>query len=361
MSLHDGPDDLNVVTFPPRDSDGYRNRPPAAQLLQALPAAVYTTDREGRITFFNQAAAELWGCEPELGKSEWCGSWRLYWPDGRPMPHDECPMATALKEARPIRDGEAIAERPGGVRIPFLAYPTPLFDDAGNLTGAINTLVDISERKRAEETTVRQAERLESLNRISKSIAGKLDLTSIVQTVTDSATKLCGARFGAFFYNLIDDQGETYRLFTLSGASREAFEKFGMPRNTEVFDPTFRGRGIVRSDDIRTDPRYGKNPPHYGMPNGHLPVVSYLAVPMVSRSGEVHGGLFFAHDQSGMFTPESEEIVTAIAAHAAIAIDNARLFEPRRRRLRPANRPSAQHVSSRPSWNPPTTPSSARI
>jgi len=105
------------------------------ELLEALPAAVYTIDAEGRITFFNEAAADLWGCRPTLGKNEWCGSWRLFWPDGRPMRHDECPMAVALKEGRPIHGAEAAAERPDGTRVPFLAYPTPLRDRSGALTG----------------------------------------------------------------------------------------------------------------------------------------------------------------------------------------------------------------------------------
>lgn len=133
------------------DTASSDSEPHFRQLLEALPAAVYATDTEGRITFFNQAAADLWGCRPELGKSEWCGSWRLYWPDGRPMRHDECPMAVALKEGCPIRGAEAAAERPDGTRVPFLAYPTPLRDRSGALTGAVNTLIDITERKRNEE------------------------------------------------------------------------------------------------------------------------------------------------------------------------------------------------------------------
>ncbi|WP_114949210.1 sensor histidine kinase [Microvirga calopogonii] len=124
---------------------------PLLPVLEALPAAVYTTDAAGRITFYNQAAADLWGCRPEIGKSEWCGSWRLYWPDGRPMPHDECPMAIALKEDRAIHDGEAIAERPDGTRVPFLASPTPLHDASGAVIGAVNMLVDVTRRKRSEE------------------------------------------------------------------------------------------------------------------------------------------------------------------------------------------------------------------
>jgi PAS domain S-box-containing protein len=121
------------------------------ELLEALPAAVYTTDAAGRITFYNQAAVDLWGHEPELGESEWCGSWRLRWPDGAPMPHEQCPMAVALKENRPIRDAEAVAERPDGTRVPFAAYPTPLRDASGALVGAVNMLVDITHHKQAEQ------------------------------------------------------------------------------------------------------------------------------------------------------------------------------------------------------------------
>jgi PAS domain S-box-containing protein len=129
--------------------NGHKRNPDG--LLQALPVAVYTTDAAGRITFYNDAAAELWGVHPELGKSEFCGSWKLYWPDGTPLPHHECPMALALKEKRPIRGMEAIAERPDGTRIPFIPYPTPIFDASGVLTGAVNTLVDITERHQAEQ------------------------------------------------------------------------------------------------------------------------------------------------------------------------------------------------------------------
>ncbi|HET7851107.1 MAG TPA: PAS domain S-box protein [Pseudolabrys sp.] len=120
------------------------------KLLEKLPAAVYTTDAEGRITYCNEAAATLWGCRPELGKNRWCGSWKLFWPDGTPLPHDECPMALAVKQQIPVRGLEAIAERPDGSRVPFMPYPTPLFDAAGALVGAINMLVDLTGRKHAE-------------------------------------------------------------------------------------------------------------------------------------------------------------------------------------------------------------------
>jgi PAS domain S-box-containing protein len=118
-------------------------------LLEALPAAVYTTDAKGRITFYNKAAVQMAGREPQPG-DEWCVTWRLYNPDGTPLPHDRCPMAIALRENRPIRGVEAIAERPDGSRVPFIPFPTPLRDDQGKLVGAINMLVDITERKQAE-------------------------------------------------------------------------------------------------------------------------------------------------------------------------------------------------------------------
>jgi PAS domain S-box-containing protein len=446
------------------------------EILDALPSPIYTTDAEGRITFFNREAAVLAGREPELGKDKWCVSWRLHSPEGKMLAHDECPMAVALKEKRPVRGIDAVAERPDGTRVPFMPHPTPLFDEAGKLTGAVNMLVDLTEQREAgkrlttsearyrgifegarvalwdqdfsrlldlldeirskgvtdirtyfearpdelaeavalvlvrdindyavelfeaddkeallgalgatflpetlpvfleelvslwegkrrfeSEAVVRtlkgklirvmltiawDGERCErslvsildisrqkaserrwkTLNRIARTLSQDLDVQRTVQSVTDIATELSGAKFGAFFYNSVNDEGEKYLLYTLSGAPRAAFEKFGLPRNTAVFEPTFRGMEVVRSDDIRTDPRYGKSAPHYGMPKGHLPVVSYLAVPVISRSGEVVGGLFFGHDQSGVFTKESEELVAGIAAHAAIALDNARLL-----------------------------------
>ncbi|HJU17145.1 MAG TPA: PAS domain S-box protein [Stellaceae bacterium] len=120
------------------------------KVLDALPAAVYTTDAAGRITYYNRAAVALAGRRPELGKGEWCIGGRLYRPDGTPMPHDQCPMAVALRENRPIRGEEAILERPDGTRIAFLPYPTPLRDASGTLIGALNLLVDITDRKAAE-------------------------------------------------------------------------------------------------------------------------------------------------------------------------------------------------------------------
>ena len=157
-------------------------------VLEALPEAVYITDAEGRITYYNEAAARLWGVRPELGKSEFCGSWKLYWPDGTPLAHSECPMAMALKEKRAIRNVEAIAERPDGVRVPFMPFPTPLFDENGELTGGVNMLVDITERAIADETTQRLAAIVESSD---DAILAK-DMNGVIITWNKGAERLFG-------------------------------------------------------------------------------------------------------------------------------------------------------------------------
>jgi GAF domain-containing protein/ActR/RegA family two-component response regulator len=182
------------------------------------------------------------------------------------------------------------------------------------------------DRARAEHRARAERDTLAVVNEVGRALAAELDQERLVQAVTDYSTRLAGAAFGAFFYNVTDPSGESYMLYSLSGVSREAFSKFPMPRNTQVFAPTFGGEGTVRVDDIRKDPRYGHSAPYHGMPEGHLPVTSYLAVPVVSRSGKVIGGLFFGHPQPAKFTERHEELVAGVAAQAAIAMDNARLF-----------------------------------
>jgi signal transduction histidine kinase len=115
-------------------------------------------------------------------------------------------------------------------------------------------------------------------------------------------------------------------LYTLAGAPREAFSRFPMPRNTAIFSMTFAGTGVVRLSDVTQDPRFGHNPPYHGMPAGHLPVRSYLAVPVISRTGTVHGGLFLGHKDAGVFTERHERLAVGVAAWAALAMDNGYLY-----------------------------------
>jgi excisionase family DNA binding protein len=185
---------------------------------------------------------------------------------------------------------------------------------------------EIAERQRVEQQLREEHRLTETLYQISAMITEELDIATVVQTVTDAATNVLGAAFGAFFYNVTNEKGESYQLYTLSGAPREAFAAFPMPRNTAIFGPTFRGESLVRLADVTADPRYGHTAPHYGLPPGHLPVRSYLAVPVISRAGEVLGGLFFGHPEPGVFCERAERIAVGIASHAAIALDKARLY-----------------------------------
>ena len=165
-------------------------------LLNALPAAIYTTDAAGRITFFNDAAVAFSGRRPQLGVDEWCVTWKLFNLDGTPLPHDECPMAVALKEGRAVRGAEAVAERPDGSRITFAPYPTPLRDNTGKIVGAVNMLVDITERKRAEE---RQSVLANEVNHRANNLLALVQATlrmTQADTVDDFRTSMEG-RIGA--------------------------------------------------------------------------------------------------------------------------------------------------------------------
>jgi signal transduction histidine kinase/DNA-binding response OmpR family regulator len=186
--------------------------------------------------------------------------------------------------------------------------------------------IDVTEERAVQLALEERARALQVLNRAAVSISGNLDLDQLVQIILDAGVEVTGAQFGAFFYNLVDEAGERYTLYKLSGSPREAFSKLPMPRNTPVFAPTFKGSGVVRSANIREDPRYEQLGLHHGQPEGRLPVVSYLAAPVRSRSGEVLGGIFFGHEREGVFDALSEDRVVALASQAAVAMDNASLF-----------------------------------
>jgi len=219
-------------------------------------------------------------------------------------------------------DRAVLAERVAAARV--RALEQMLAVQQQTVAAQATRLEDAVQRARLEASTT------ETLREVGTSLVADLTLDRVVQAATDAATRLTGAAFGAFFYNVVDVSGETYMLYTLAGAPREAFSRYPMPRPTEVFAPTFRGEGPTRSDDITRDPRYGRNAPYNGTPPGHLPVRSYLAVPVVSRSGTVHGGLFFGHPETGVFGERAERLAVGIAAQTAVALDNARLYEQQR-------------------------------
>jgi PAS domain S-box-containing protein len=204
-------------------------------------------------------------------------------------------------------------------------------------------LRDLTEQKHTEDELREQTKALELVNEIGAALNRELDLDQLVQKLTEISTELTGAQFGAFFYNVEKPDGGSYMLYSLAGAPRSAFERFPMPRDTQVFHPTFAGTGIIMSDDITKDPRYGQNPPYHGMPEGHLPVRSYLAIPVKSQAGDVIGGLFFGHSDPGVFNQRHADILEGISGQAANAIDNARLY----RRLNSVNAELERRVLER--------------
>jgi PAS domain S-box-containing protein len=286
-----------------------------AAIIDSSDDAIISKDLTSHITSWNRAAQRLFGYTEE----EMIGQLihKLIPPDRQA---EEEAIIESLKKGERVDHFETIRLTKDGREIHVSLSISPIKDQSGKIVGASKIARDITRQKQYEE-------QLRVINELAKTINAKLDVDTILQAVTDASTKLCGAAFGAFFYNKIDDKGEAYMLYTLSGAPREAFDKFGMPRNTAVFNPTFAGTGTVRSDDITKDPRYGHNAPHRGMPSGHLPVVSYLAIPVVSPGGVVIGGLFFGHPKPARFTAEHESLIAIIAPQAAIALDNAKLYQ----------------------------------
>jgi PAS domain S-box-containing protein len=306
-------------------------------LNNAAETAIITMDLAGAVTGWSQGARQIlgWSEDEMMGISL-----------ARIFPADdggEHPLRRELADAlsKGIGMSEGWRLRKNGERFWAIGETKPLFDGEVAPLGFVKVLRDRSEERQIETALREQTRALEILNRVGSALARENSLDVLVQTITDAGVELSGAEFGAFFYNAINPAGESYMLYSLSGVPREAFSKFPMPRNTAVFAPTFNGEDIVRSDDITQDPRYGKNAPGSGMPEGHLPVRSYLAVPVVSRSGKVLGGLFFGHSTPGVFTERSEQSLSGLAAEAAIAIDNARLLEANQREIEERRRAEA--------------------
>lgn len=295
-------------------------------LFDQVQNAVVLADDDGRYVDANPAACALFDlpCGHLLGRGVFD-----FVPSGD---------AGAVKEAWEafLRQGQAsgefILQRPDG-SMRSLEYRAK----ANVRPGVhLSLLRDVTEQRRAEERASSllsdlQAERdtLDTINHVGRLLSAELNLERLVQAATDAATELTGAQFGAFFYNVNDASrgGEAYLLYTISGVPREAFSQFPHPRATALFGPTFRAEGVIRSGDITKDPRYGHTAPHFGMPRGHLPLRSYLAVPVVSRSGEVLGGLFFGHAEPDVFTERAERNLVALTGQIAVAMDNSRLFE----------------------------------
>lgn len=293
-----------------------------AAIIDSSDDAIISKTLDGIITSWNAAAQRMFGYQ----ESEVIGKHiSLLIPGDRQQ--EEEMIIDRIRKGLRVQHFQTLRLTRSGDLIPISLTISPIRASDGTIVGASKIARDITAQVRAEEEIRQHTQTLELLLSVGGAISEKLDLQSILQKVTDITTRLTGAEFGAFFYNQVNTKGETYTLYTLSGAPREAFEHFQPPRNTAVFNMTFSGEGILRSPDITRDFRYGKNPPYFGMPPGHLPVVSYLAVPVTNLAGVTVGGLFFGHSRPDMFTADHERLVAAIAQQAATAIDNANLYE----------------------------------
>jgi GAF domain-containing protein len=197
-------------------------------------------------------------------------------------------------------------------------------------TRSATALTALLERERAaREALDRKNRLLESIDRVARAVTARLDLKEIVQEVTDAATEVTNASFGALLYNVVDERGQSFQLYTVSGAPADALASLALLRDTEIFA----GTGVVRLDDALGDPRYGEVVAYHGMPPGQRPVRSYLAVPASSSAGEVMGALFFGHREPGRFGPDEERLAVGIAAYASIAMENALLYEEAQRQI----------------------------
>jgi PAS domain S-box-containing protein len=297
-----------------------RNR--LAAIVESSDDAIISKTLDGTILTWNKGAERIFGytASEAIGRSI-----LILIPEDRT--HEEHEILASLGRGERIEHFETERLRKDGRKLFISLSVSPVKDAQGQIIGAAKIARDVTDQKLAADELREEKRVSELLNETGAILGATLDIEKLIQAITEVATRISGAQFGAFFYNVADDNGEVYQLFSLSGAPREAFENFGHPRATPLFGPTFRGEKPIRLANVQQDTRYGQWGPYHGMPQGHLPVCSYLAVPVISRDGDVIGGLFFGHPEPNVFTERSEQTITAIATQAAMAIDNAKLYE----------------------------------
>jgi PAS domain S-box-containing protein len=311
-----------------RERDGQAERWLSA-IVASSDDAIISKDLDGIVTSWNRAAERIFG----FTAAEMIGhSIRRIIPADRQGEEDA--VLLQVRNGHQVPSFETVRQRRDGSRIDISLTVSPIHDASGAVIGASKVARDISgqrkaaaERERLLDLAQQESSISATLHAVGTIVAATLDRDTIVQAVTDHATRATGAAFGAFFYSSFEQStGDTLQLYTLSGAPREAFAQFPHPRATQIFGPTLRGEGVLRLADVTADPRYGQSAPYHGMPPGHLRVRSHLAVPVKTRAGDVIGGLFFGHPEVGVFTEIHERLAVGIAAWASVALDNAALY-----------------------------------
>ena len=292
-----------------------------AKVVESSDDAIVSKDLNSIILSWNRAAERMFGytAEEAIGKSI-----RMIIPADRQTEEDD--VLSRIKRGESVTHFETIRQHKNKTLIPISLTVSPIYDDAGTIIGASKIARDISDRVAMEGAAAEHAANTLKLGEVGAIVASTLDRETVVQKVTDTATQLTHAEFGAFFYNVPNEHDDSYKLYALSGAPKEAFADFPHPRATGIFAPTFKGEAVVRLDDVTADPRFGKNAPFNGVPPGRLPVKSYLAVPVKGLSGNVLGGLIFGHSRAGQFTEQHERLAVGIASWASVALENARLY-----------------------------------
>ena len=291
-------------------------------LANSIPQLAWMAQADGAIVWFNQRWYEYTGTTP--GQMVGWGWQTTHDPDV--LPQMLARWNESIRTGNPFEMEYPIRGADGQYRW-FLTRVNAVRDRLGHVVRWFGTNTDVDQVKRVQQALREESNVLELLNSTGSALATQRDLRSLLQTVTDAATGISGARFGAFFYHGKDSDGDLFTLSTFSGHVPSDFDPFGQPRESALFGPSLHGEGVVRSEDISSDARYAQPGAHFGSAGGVPAVRSYLAVPVVARSGEVLGTMFFGHPEAAIFTDRTERIVGGIAAQAAVAIDNTRLYE----------------------------------
>lgn len=289
-------------------------------IVESSDDAIISKNLNGIILSWNKGAEQIFGYSDEetLGK-----------PVTMLIPSDRYAEEDLILEK--VRSGgrvdhfETVRMHKSGKNIFVSLTVSPIRDSTGKTIGASKIARDISAQVKAKEEIARHTRNLEILNALGKSISRKMDVQAVLQQVTNATTQLSGAEFGAFFYNVASEKGDSFQLSAISGVSPESFQGIEMPGISDLFLPTYQGTAVIRNNDLTQEDTLEQN--QYRGFLRQLQVKSYLAVPVVSPSGDVLGGLFLGHSKSSRFTAEHEDLVTNIAAQAAITLDNSKLFE----------------------------------
>ena len=312
---------------PPLESSDHAARRLAA-IVSSSDDAIVSKDLNGIVTSWNRGAERLFGytADEMIGQSI-----RTIIPQDRQQEEDQ--TLAKIRRRELVDHFETWRLRKDGTLIPISLTISPILDGDGTVIGASKIARDISVQKEIEVERARllamaeeHAHVTERLNAVGRAVVSALDPHDVVQTVTDAATELTGAEFGAFFYNTERIPNDGGRPYAVSGAPPEAFSRFSHPQLTELFKQLFDGQGAIRVDDVTRDARFGEDVPHVVMPEGTRPVRSYLVVPVTGRMHNVLGGLFLGHSSPAVFQDTHERLAIGMSVWAAVALENAQLY-----------------------------------